>query len=307
VGAPFLWSWSRHRQLERCPRAYWYNYYGARGGWRDDAAPEVREIHRLKKLAGRSQWLGQLVHEAVATVLRGIVWRRPEDEGALRVRLLADAAQAIDIARGRAPVPPKGPPVGFVEVEHGEDPGDAVWAETLSDLATRFDDLMVHPVMRRLREVPDRIVEVDRLRKVRLDGYRLYVAPDVLVADGHGGRVIVDWKTGRSHDPDTVARQMAVYAWWVHHDDGVPIEQIKGLQANVPGAEHLTVSFESSHLDQTRQTVADSVARMRSLLDDPDRDKASMEAFEPLPEGSDVCLSCRFRGPCGRDPHKADN
>lgn len=302
MGAPFLWSWSRHRQLERCPRAYWYNYYGARGGWRADAPPEVQEIHRLKKLAGRSQWLGQLVHEAVATVLRGIVWRRPEDEGALRTRLLADAARAVDIARGRAPEPPGGPPVGFVEVEHGEDPGDEVWDATLADLAARFDDLMVHPVLRRLRAVPDRIVEVDRLRKVRLDGFRLYVAPDVLVADGHGGRVIVDWKTGRSHDPELVAQQMAVYAWWVHHDDGIPIDRIKGLQANVPGAEHLTVCFEPRHLELTKQTVAESVARMQALLVAPDRDEAVAEAFEPLEPGAEACQSCRFRGPCGRNP-----
>lgn len=300
MGAPFLWSWSRHRQLERCPRAYWYNYYGARGGWRAEAAPEVREIHRLKKLAGRSQWLGQLVHEAVATVLRGIVWRRPEDEGALRARLLADAERAIGIARGELAVPQDGPPVGFVELEYGDDPGDAAWAETLVDLAARFDDLMVHPVMRRLRAVPDRIVEVDRLRKVRLEGYRLYVAPDVLVADGQGGRVIVDWKTGRSHDPETVARQMAVYAWWIHHDDGIPIERIRGLQANVPGDAHLTVPFEARHLDETRQTVADSVARMQALLDDPDKDTASMEAFEVLPHGSEACAGCRFQRPCGR-------
>ncbi len=306
MGAPFLWSWSRHRLFSHCQREYWFHYYGARNGWRPEADPRTAEIYRLKKLSGRSQWLGLLVHEAAATVLRGLLWRRPEDEAALRATLLADARQAIAIARGQAPAPDRGPPVRFLALELGEDPGDAGWEETLADLALRFDDLMVHPVMRRLRQVPGRMIEIDRLRKVRLDGLRLYVAPDVLVDDGEGGRVIVDWKTGRSHDPEVVARQMAVYAWWVAQYDGIPVDRIKGLQANVPGREHLTVSFDSTLVDAVRSLATESIAAMVAPLPDPRRDQAPESAFEPRPVGDPACDRCRFRGPCGRADPRSD-
>lgn len=300
MGAPFLWSWSRHRQLEHCPRQYWYSYYGARGGWRADAPAQARELFRLKRLVGRSQWLGQLAHEAVADVLRGLVSGEAVDEPALRARVLAHAETAIAVARGASPPPPEGPPVGFEELDYGVDPGDAAWAQTIEDLATRIDDLLAHPVLMRLREVPERMIEVDRLRKVWLDGIGLYVAPDVLVDDGRGGRVIIDWKTGRGHDPDVVAQQMAVYAWWVCHDERLPPSRVAGVQANVPGDAHITVRFDGAQVDGIVALVRDSVERMAAYLPQPRRDQAPFEAFDPRPEGDPQCAGCRFRRPCGR-------
>lgn len=290
--------------LERCPRQYWFHYYGSRGGWREEAAPETREVFRLKKLVGRSQWLGQLVHEAAARVLTGVAKGRPQDLREVRERLLRGAHRDIERARedrlrGR-PQRSTRYQVGFELLEYQEDPGDEAWRATLDDLAQRFDDLMVHPVMRRLRQVPERMIEIDRLLKVTLDGVGLYVAPDVLVDDGEGGRVIVDWKTGTSHDPDQVARQMAVYAWWVQHEEGLSADQIRGLQANVPGSEHLTVQFTDAHIHEIRDLARTSVARMVDLLEDPSRDEAAFDAFEPLPEGDGACQTCRFRAPCGR-------
>ncbi len=47
----FSWSFSRHSTFEECPRKYWFNYYGAWGGWEYDAPAEARELYLLKKIS----------------------------------------------------------------------------------------------------------------------------------------------------------------------------------------------------------------------------------------------------------------
>src|SRR5262249_47409683 len=61
----FSWSRSRDGTFQDCRRKYFYQYYGAWGGWDPAASPDVRRLYVLKQLASRQQWAGRIVHDAV--------------------------------------------------------------------------------------------------------------------------------------------------------------------------------------------------------------------------------------------------
>ena len=61
----FSWSRTRDNVFKECRRRYFYQYYGAWGGWDADADPLVRRLYVLKKLGTRQMWAGRLVHETI--------------------------------------------------------------------------------------------------------------------------------------------------------------------------------------------------------------------------------------------------
>ena len=60
----FSWSRSRDATFQDCRRKYFYQYYGAWGGWDPGAPPDVRRLYILKQLSSRQQWAGRIVHDA---------------------------------------------------------------------------------------------------------------------------------------------------------------------------------------------------------------------------------------------------
>jgi len=65
----FSWSRTRDNVFQECRRRYYYQYYGAWGGWDVNSDPLVRRLYILKQLATRQMWIGRLVHEAVERCL----------------------------------------------------------------------------------------------------------------------------------------------------------------------------------------------------------------------------------------------
>ena len=65
----FSWSRTRDNVFKGCRRRYYYQYYGAWGGWEAGADPLVRRLYVLKQLGTRQMWAGRLVHEAVERAL----------------------------------------------------------------------------------------------------------------------------------------------------------------------------------------------------------------------------------------------
>ncbi len=64
----FSWSRSRRRLFELCRRAYFYNYYGAIGGWDQYACDASEHIYRLKQLRTAEEWALDIFTQAVRHV-----------------------------------------------------------------------------------------------------------------------------------------------------------------------------------------------------------------------------------------------
>src|ERR1041384_690141 len=65
----FSWSKSRSGVFDECKRRYFYQYYGAWGGWEPAASEETRRLYVLKQLATRQMWAGRIVHDAIEMAL----------------------------------------------------------------------------------------------------------------------------------------------------------------------------------------------------------------------------------------------
>lgn len=305
----FSWSWSRHRTFHTCLRQYWYNHYAFWGGWDKNAPADVRELYIQKKLTSRPQWLGTSVHAVAEEVLGAVRRGRYPPVEEVVTRALRDARRAIENSEnGLYRANPKRFP-GFVDHYYGA-PETMDWPQDLDELERQVRALFEHPIFRRLCAVPGRIVEIEELEQIDVGGVPVWVSLDVLVSDGDEGLVVIDWKTGKAHDAETVARQLGVYGLYVldRYLGGAGAEpaedrvgKVRGVYANTRLGDFTTVPLTNEHLSTTRSLIEESAAAMRERLADPAANLAREEDFPRLPEGAPECARCVFRRSCGRE------
>lgn len=304
----FSWSWSRHRAFESCKRRYYLQHYGFWGGW--SPSSPAREIYIQKRLNSRPQWIGLTVHEAAEWVLGQV--RRGQFPPKERVveRFLRAAQRRVDeSARGLYRQRPKKSP-GFIDHYYDLDTPEEVWQADLDEIGRQIAGLFDNDVFLRLTRVPERIVEVEQLEQMLVGDVPVWVSLDVLVGDGEGGFVVIDWKTGREHDPETVARQLGVYGAYVldryfgQAPDGPgprPVDQIRAMYVNLREGSWETRPLVEEQVQATVQTIGDSAAAMREMLTNPAENVARRQDFPMVDQGSAECARCNYRRECGRE------
>ncbi|HND00388.1 MAG TPA: PD-(D/E)XK nuclease family protein, partial [Myxococcota bacterium] len=190
-----VWSHSRAKTFQWCRRAYWYTYYGSWGGWEADAPEATRNAWLQKKLTSVPAWVGTLVHGIAENLLKeAIHGENPlEDEAADRaVRTANRQIRESERQLGRP-----GRATRFAEHYYGEGVTDVEWEAAYAEIERQVRVLFEHRIFRRLLQVPERILDVEELRRFAValpdaPAAEVYVALDVLVSDGRGGVVIVD-------------------------------------------------------------------------------------------------------------------
>jgi hypothetical protein len=304
----FSWSWSRHRAFATCPRLYWLAHYGFWNGWQRGAPS--REIYIQKRLNTRPQWLGTQVHAAAEWVLSEVRSGRPPAPERAVERARRQAVTMIgDSERGLYRHDPKRKP-GFVEHYYGEEIPPDAWEGDIDEIARQVAGLFENPVFLRLCRVPEQIDEVEELAQVRIDGVPVWVSLDVLVRDSDGGRVVIDWKTGRAHESDTVAQQLGVYGAYVaaryfdappDGDGPLPDGRIKAMYVNLRSGDYETFTIDAATIRGSVAQIRSSVAAMYERLADVRGNIAREEDFPMLPAGDPQCARCAYRRSCGRD------
>ena len=109
---------------------------------------------------------------------------------------------------------------------------------------------------------------------------------------------VIDWKTGRADDSNTM--QVLLQMWWALETypelaqaaaDGSL--EIRGYLEYVAAGSTQPVEAAPDFRDHAAQTVHAGVARMRTLLADPEQNiPLEMAAFERRESG--LCRSCNF-------------
>lgn len=284
--------------FEDCPRKYWLNHYGFWNGWLRDSPPRVRELYIQKNLVTRPMWLGTVVHDAAESALKAFRSGRFVGTDELVSRTLDRAERDWNNSkreRYRSDSPKRHP--GFqehyYEVEDPE-PIESTFVEIERQVRTLYEN----KIFRRILQVPSRIQQIEDLNELPLHGVKVWVKLDVLMADDQGGLVIVDWKTGKSHDTESVKTQLGIYGLYAKQELGV--SKLKMVHVNLRDNEFTTTVIDEDQLQRSEAFVRDSSAAMLNMLDQPDENKGSEDDFERLPEGSPRCQWCRFRGDCGR-------
>lgn len=296
-----VWSYSRARAFGGCLRAYWFMYYGSWGGWNADSPPATRDAYVQKKLTTRPMWLGTVVHQLAEDALRRVRdgWEpRPIEDAVTGVRNRArrEIAESLDGSWLSRPAKR----VGFREHYYGEPTTPADWDATVAEIERQARVLWDQRLFRRLLAVPERIRELEDLRRFPVGDVDVYVALDVMVDDGQEGVVILDWKTGENHDDADIGAQLGVYGLYATEVLGVPKERIVALHVNLRHATETRHPIGAAEIEAARALIASSSAAMRARLADPAKNLANMDEYPPLEPGDARCTTCSFRGVCGR-------
>lgn len=297
----FSWSWSRHRALATCRRQYYFAHYGFWGGWNRDATPLARQLYLEKKLTTRGMWIGTAVHAAVEGVLKQVGRGRYPEPVDVVARVVAQAEAAVrDSRAGRYRENPKRYP-GFACHYFGDPEDLDGLAEEAAEITT---SVFKNPALQRLSAVPERIREVERLEQLTVGDVPVWVSLDVLVADGQGGYVVIDWKTGSHHDLDQVRQQLGIYALYVlsRYLGGASsdVGRVKTMMVNLRSGEQEVHLCDDGHLAEATGLVRSSAATMRGLLRNILANEAHIDDFPVLEVGAPACERCLFRRSCGR-------
>ncbi len=295
-----VWSHSRARLYHECLRAYWFTYYGSWGGWDAQAPPEVRQAYVEKKLTSRAMWTGTVVHAiAEEGVKLGRAGGGDDVEDAVRAarnRAETDIAQSDSGAWLRRPARL----TGFAEHYYGTPVTPEQWDAAVTEIERQVRNLHRSRIYRRLLDVPERIREVEELQRFPVADGEVYVSLDVLVDDGRGGVVIIDWKTGDAHSEGTIAAQLGVYGLYATDVLGVPADRIVAMHVNLRHETETRHPVGPAEIEAAGAEVAAGLRLLRSRLRDVAENIADKEDFPTLPEGDPKCRWCNLRRSCGR-------
>jgi hypothetical protein len=296
-----VWSHSRARAFHGCARAYWLTYYGSWGGWAPTAPPPVRDAYIQKKLTTRAMWTGTVVHGVAEEALKRLRSGVGVDPDRAARDALTRARDDIEGSRTGRWLERPARRTGFREHYYGEETPPEAWDAALAEIERQVKALFTHRIFRRLTQVPDRVLEVEELRRFRVGSTDVYAALDVLVADGRGGVVIIDWKTGEAHADEEIAAQLGVYGLYATQELGVPVDRVKAMHVNVRYGSETTHTVGPEQIAAARVEIEASVAEMRARLSDVPSNRADAEDYPRVAEGDRRCTWCSFRRTCGRE------
>ena len=293
----FKWSVSRDRTFRECPRQYWFNHYGFWGGWNYDVDPRTRDIYVLKQLKSRPTWVGEVVHDcikhSIENLSRGIPVL-PVDAilKITRSRMRNDFRVSRD---GMYRDNPKYA-CGLFEHEYRIPVSDEEWRDSADHVDRCLVTFYASEVWETLRNTkPGDFLEIERFSYFLLDGNTVTVKLDCATRDTDHV-VVWDWKTGRREGADAKL-QLACYAFYIHQAYGIPIHHVRMRRFELSGGTVHERTIAERELGEILDYVRGSIADMRGLLDDPERNQTHEDRFRKE-ERRDLCLRCNFLKVC---------
>ena len=287
----FGWSFSRDRLFNRCPRAFYWHYYGSWGGWLDDAPASAKTARRLKKLDRLTMIVGKVVHEVIARALR----TRPGLPSNVPIqRLHHEVESAFDrvLTEGE-----------LFESYYGIPIPDGLVAGERMRTHALIEAFASHGYARRLFTVPkERILVADENnfdhKKVPHEIGVLWGNPDVLVYGDDGTPHLIDWKTGAASRDDEL--QLAVYALFASLKFGVdPLKAVGHTIYLSDGDVHTTHISANAMADAESRIAWFGAAVTGRLTNVSENEAADIERF-PMTENQHLCVTCNFRELCNR-------
>lgn len=292
----FTWSVSRHRTLQACARRYYWDTYGAWGGWEDDAPAETQLAYRLSKLTNLDFALGTAIHRRAHELTEiARAGRELPSVDALRRETRRELGEIYRAGEADFVRDPKGHPM-----LHGFYYGDGPDEEAIERVREKLEYCLPHlrdiDLWERIREWevrvafapdPDEILDPT----VEVDGAGLYATPDLVLRDTEDDTLtVVDWKTGRPRERDQ--RQIAVYGLFVR--DQFDVSECRGRIVYLMDGSSQVVDLTPAVFEETEGWIADSVAEMRRFVADPEVNRAKPKAAFPLTENRWECKGCNF-------------
>ena len=235
----FTWSISGAEAFAKCKRKHWLNRYGSWEGWELGAPVSAMLAYRLKQLKSRDAYVGQLVHDIIASEVGRLIHGAAASTAdqlaeSFRMRLRAAYSQSLRaVTEGRSP-PANKHQIIFEDHHFGADEKDrwAASAETGVLCLAHWRDV-VWPEL--TRDAPT-IMMPEQTTSVFLPAELLpehlqwcasvpfYATPDLVLSSTREKAIkVVDWKTGQRdehHREQMVAYSLLMILDGTPPDDG---------------------------------------------------------------------------------------
>lgn len=292
----FTWSKSRDEVFRKCPRQYYFNYYGSWGGWYPNPDERTYKIYVLKRLMNRHAWVGDRVHQCIKIALQNIRRNIPPMSGAEAIETTISIMRQ-DFKNSQMGGYWKRPKsCGLFEHEYNIKMSDAEWKEAADHAAACLNTFYNSEVFESIKGIStDYWLEIEEFSHFILEGTKIWVVMDFCSRAGEEIH-IYDWKTGRS-EPKHHEIQLAGYSYYAVEKWKVRPEQVKTIEFNLSGNKIHYHHPEGIHLASIRKYITGSIRDMKLLLDNAEENIASEEKFA-YTENTHTCRSCQFKKVC---------
>ena len=174
----FSWSRTRDNVFKECRRRYYYQYYGAWGGWEAGADPLVRRLYVLKQLGTRQMWAGRLVHETIERALLAMRDGHALSEAAL----IEDTVRQMRLEwkGSRDGIYREYPKrTGLFEHEYGVPIRDSEWQALRDHIVRCLRNFHRLPLLEDIKRTPtERWTFIEDIGSFPFEGTKLFSAPD---------------------------------------------------------------------------------------------------------------------------------
>lgn len=291
------WSFSRQKIFNQCRRAYFYRYYQSWGGWDRSASPEAKKTYLLKNIVSLDQWAGQIVHQVI-----GMIFNRFQKYGQwFPLEEIQKMALKLFQSGWRESIGKK-------------------WKERVRDHLNLFEHYYNIPIpQERIDQIKEKIkiclrefsnsdlsiffqksdpsdwLEIPRPAPNFLwEGIKIWANFDFGLKTS-GQIRIYDFKTGKK-EPDSL--QFSCYALYAREKEEFDLSKIFVIPVYLyPTVLDQPIQFSLSQITEIQKYIKQTYREMRDVLDDPDRNLASIKNF-PLTENLWTCRRCVFREIC---------
>jgi len=289
------WSYSRRDELERCPRQYYYDYYGSTARLAP-SEPLKQRLRELRKLSNYYLRAGNLLHLAIQTYFKSSRGRT-DNQGLIDwiVRIFRQDRDFSKAQRGNQdPGDQQHTTAYFLEFYYHLDDADTLYDEAEDRLITALTHFITSDGFAFLRfggQQPGARVEEKVSVEDKLFGARGKV--DVAFRD-ETGVTIADWKIGAPGRADE-SLQLGFYALWGTQEYNCAPEDITVYKVHLANEELVSFIISDVELRRVRARIIQDLEKM-TLLDLYGRSGA-VEVFKPCDQPK-ICALCRYQGPC---------
>ncbi|MFQ5679837.1 MAG: RecB family exonuclease [Gemmatimonadota bacterium] len=291
----FSWSHSRRSTFRECPRMYYWQYYGYWDGWTEEAPEEARRAWRLKQVTNLHMLAGSVIHElASEAILLARGGKVPPTAESLiaRGRERLNRAYVESQRRAEWERRPKARTM-LHSFYYGTGPSDRLIHTIREKLVTCLANLLQSGSYREALAAPFvEVREVDRPASFRLEGYEVYVQPDLLYRGGDGRYRLVDWKTGARDELHP--EQLRAYGLYVRAREDLEDGPIEGCLEYLLTGERECRPLTEADLEEERREILDSIDAMRGYLASPERNEPFPRERFALRPDLERCPACRF-------------
>lgn len=307
------WSVSRSRLFRTCQRAYYYQYYGAWGGWALDAPSQARLLYILKQMNSFPLWGGSIVHDVIRDCLKEFQATRVLPEvSALQEKARAKLNLGWKQSRNREWEKDPKHCTNLFEHYYAQE-GQQVSNEEIAALRSKVFDALESfrncDVLAAIQNLDNShwgtidllssfiVGELPATEIAPALQLKVWCALDFSYMDNDGILHIVDWKTGNEHKEE-LRQQLACYALYAMQTHHIPLERLslEGVILN-DGGRISTYEIKNDAIIAAKDQILNSANAMRAKLRDQVNNIAEEDDFLCTTNPA-FCATCPYRQVC---------